>query len=103
VFRTGHRASVPSVVVHVARSGSADGPRVGFAVGKQVGAAVTRNTVKRRLRHVVRGRLEWLPPDAHVVVRATPAAAHRTSAQLAEDVDRAVTVALRKAAGRAAR
>lgn len=63
---------------------------MGFVVGKQVGTAVVRNLVKRRLRHVLRERLSMLPPGAAVVVRATPRAATASSAELAEDVDRAL-------------
>lgn len=47
--------------------------RFGFAVGKRVGGAVVRNTVKRRLREVVRGLR--LSDGWDVVVIARPAAA----------------------------
>lgn len=65
-------------------------PLVGFVVGRAVGNSVTRHRVQRRLRHVLADRLPVLPAGARVVVRALPAAADRTSAELAADVDRAL-------------
>lgn len=101
MLRTGRRAGASSVVVHVALA-SGDGlPRVGFAVGRAVGPAVTRNLVKRRLRHLVRERLDRLPPASRLVVRAQPAAATRSYAELAADLDRALERALTKVPGRA--
>jgi ribonuclease P protein component len=63
---------------------------VGFVVGKAVGTAVRRNRVKRRLRSLAAGRLEALPGDAILVVRALPASAGSTYAGLAQDFDRAL-------------
>lgn len=53
---------------------------------RSVGNAVTRNRVKRRLRHLMRERLEQLGPVT-VVVRALPASAAASSADLARDLD----------------
>jgi ribonuclease P protein component len=89
--RGGARAAVPTVVVHVAAGPGATQPQVGFVVSRGVGGAVVRNRVRRRLRHLMRERLDRLPPAARVVVRANPAAADRSSAQLAADLDRALT------------
>jgi ribonuclease P protein component len=66
------------------------GPRVGFVVGKAVGNAVVRNQVKRRLRHLARERLASLPGAAVLVVRALPAAATASYAELGRDLDRAL-------------
>jgi ribonuclease P protein component len=94
-MRGGRRAGRPLVVVHLrpAQPG-ADGAqapaRVGFVTSKAVGNAVIRNRVRRRLRHLVSARLAGLPVGALMVVRATPAAAAATSAQLGEDLDRAL-------------
>lgn len=112
VVRRGRRAGRPSVVVHLLAGSAPDpvdstprsepdrgvvgvqdhptAPLVGFVVGKAVGNSVTRHRVQRRLRHILAGRLSQLPADARVVVRALPAAADRTSAELAADVDRAL-------------
>jgi ribonuclease P protein component len=49
-----------------------------------------RNKVKRRLRHLARERLASLPGSAVLVVRALPAAAQASYADLAADLDRAL-------------
>jgi ribonuclease P protein component len=74
------------VVVHLAEGKPGDGPppQAGFVVSRAVGNAVTRNRVRRRLRHLLAPRLATLPPGTRVVVRALPAAAAASSAQLAE-------------------
>ena len=62
-------------------------PQVGFVVSKAVGPAVVRNRVRRRLRHLVRDRLDLLGPGSTVVVRALPAAARATTSVLIHDLD----------------
>jgi ribonuclease P protein component len=105
--RSGHRAGRPRLVVHLALAElPAAGPassapvdrmavdrmaRVGFVVNRTVGGAVMRNRVRRQLRHLVAARLWQLPQGARVVVRALPAAAGSTSAELASDLDAALT------------
>ena len=59
-------------------------------MGKAVGPAVVRTRVKRRLRAVASARVPTLPPGALVVLRANPAAADASSADLAADLDRAL-------------
>jgi ribonuclease P protein component len=51
---------------------------------------VVRHTVQRRLRHLMRDRLGALEPGTLLVVRALPAAAGASSAQLGADVDAAL-------------
>ncbi|MER5947462.1 ribonuclease P protein component [Streptomyces sp. cg28] len=96
--RRGRRAGRPLLVVHL-RSGSTDPhvpgesvppSRAGFVVSKAVGGAVVRNTVKRRLRHLMRDRVAQLPPGSLVVVRALPGAGDASHAQLARDLDAAL-------------
>lgn len=73
----------------MAHFASGDSPAaVGFVVSKQVGGAVVRNRVKRRLRHAVSARLDQLPHDARLVVRALPAAASASYEELGTDLDR---------------
>jgi ribonuclease P protein component len=69
-------------------------PRVGFVVSKAVGGSVVRHRVTRRLRHVLRDRLDQLPPGTRLVVRALPASAAADSASLAAEVDRALRAVL---------
>jgi len=69
-------------------------PRVGFVVSKAVGGSVVRHRVARRLRHVLRGRLDQVPAGTRLVVRALPRSATADSARLGADVDRALRVVL---------
>lgn len=64
--------------------------RAGFVVSKAVGNAVVRNTVKRRLRHLMRERIDLLPPGSLVVVRALPGAGDADHPHLARDLDAAL-------------
>ena len=73
-------------------------PRVGFVVSKGVGNAVVRNRTKRRLRAAVATELAGIPDGADVVVRAQPAAARATYAELLESL----TPLLHKVIGRLA-
>jgi ribonuclease P protein component len=96
--RRGRRAGRPLLVVHLS-SGATDPhvpgetlppTRAGFVVSKAVGNAVVRNTVKRRLRHLMRDRLASVPPGSLVVVRALPGAGDADHEQLARDLDAAL-------------
>lgn len=101
--RGGRRAGRGSVVVHLtvpsqpeqsepARTEDSS-VRAGFVVSKAVGGAVTRNTVRRRLRHLVRERLDQLPPGSVLVVRAQPSAANASYQRLGADLDAAIAAA----------
>lgn len=108
--RRGRRAGTETLVVHLWAPGPDDGtpdssappapPRVGLVVGRTVGDAVARNQVKRRLRHLVRPRLDALPAGALLVVRALPPAGTAPGPQLADDLDTALTRVLRLKEGR---
>ena len=89
--RTGRRSGTRTVVVHLASSDTAARPpQVGFVVSKAVGNAVVRNRVKRRLRHLAREHLTSLPGPAVLVVRALPAAATASYAELGADLERSL-------------
>jgi len=74
-----------------------DCPRVGLVVSKAVGGSVVRHRVARRLRHVMRDRLDLLPPGTRLVVRALPKAASADSTRLGSDIDRALRTVLASA------
>ena len=101
VVRLGRRSAAPNLVVHLLLrhpgAGSPKAPRVGFVVSGKVGNAVIRHRVTRRLRALVRPQLASLPAGTDVVVRALPAAASVTSAELGGDLRTALAGALRKA------
>jgi ribonuclease P protein component len=67
---------------------ASNAPRAGFVVSKAVGNAVVRNRVRRRLRHIVKRHLSTLSPSAELVVRALPAAAELSSAELDAELAR---------------
>ena len=103
-MRGGARCATPTVVVHVGRLSPPPGQapqsaRAGFVVGRSVGGAVVRNRVTRRLRHLMAAELDDVAPGTGVVVRALPAAARASSAELASDL----AAALRRCLGRGAR
>jgi len=70
------------------RLATAEPCRVGFVVSRAVGPAVTRNLVKRRLRHLMRERVDRLEDGSLLVVRAMPAAAGATYRDLEAELDR---------------
>ena len=105
-IRTGRRAGRGPLVVHLAEPPTEPVPvdrapgaavRVGFVIPKAVGGAVVRNLVRRRLRHLVRDRLDRVPAG-DLVIRALPGAADRGYAQLAADLDAALAAALARRA-----
>ncbi|WP_306215330.1 ribonuclease P protein component [Actinoplanes sp. RD1] len=95
--RGGRRAGRGTVVVHLLldEPAQASQARAGFVVSKAVGNAVVRNKVRRRLRHLVRPRLDELPAGATVVVRALPSAAEASFETLGTDLDAALAAARR--------
>jgi ribonuclease P protein component len=102
VIRRGRRSGRERLVVHLdlpRADATGDAPRAGFVVSRAVGGSVVRHRVTRRLRSVVAARLAALPPGARLVVRALPAAAAASSAQLAEDLDVALRRVLRESSG----
>jgi ribonuclease P protein component len=90
VVRRGARARGSAVVVHQRLGIGADAALVGFVVNKGVGGSVVRHRVTRRLRAQLAQRLAGLPDGSGTVVRALPAAADATSAQLGAALDHAL-------------
>jgi ribonuclease P protein component len=97
--RLGVRGGTARVVVHLLADTAERGTpsRVGIVVSRAVGTAVNRNAVRRRLRHLMRARLDRVPQGSLVVLRAQPGAAAVPTAVLAEDLDRALDRALGRA------
>lgn len=94
--RRGARAGRDTLVVHVTTTTDPGPPAVGLVVSRAVGNAVTRNRVKRRLRALVAARLDTVPAGSLLVVRAQPAAATASSAELGRDLDGAFATARRR-------
>ena len=92
VVRRGRRSGGSLVVAHLVvpnvDKATSSATKVGFVVSKAVGTAVVRNRVKRRLRHLMRERLETLPPGSLLVVRAQPGAATASYRDLGGALDR---------------
>lgn len=65
--------------------------RFGFIISKQVGTAVVRNTVRRRLKAVCAEALPTVPEGTDVVIRALPASATASFAELRADVTRCLS------------
>ncbi len=93
--RPGRRAPTGMLVLHAAAGdptrAPVPAPGSGFVVSRAVGPAVTRTGCARRLRHLVRARLDRLPAGTRLVVRAAPG---RPARHLGADLDRALDRAL---------
>lgn len=85
--RRGRRTGSTTLVVHVQSGGAGGNARAGLVVSRAVGGAVSRNRVKRRLRHLLRSRLDTLPAGTTLVLRALAAAATAPGSELARDLD----------------
>lgn len=80
-YRHGERLRTRYFIVHAYHRG--DGaPRLGSAVSKAIGNAVMRNRVKRRFRELFRRDKALIPGGYDVFVRALPASARATFAEL---------------------
>jgi ribonuclease P protein component len=82
-----HLRAAPGVDTDPGTEAVGNPARVGLVVGKTVGPAVVRNQVKRRLRALLRSRLDRLPAGSVLVVRALPPAGTARSSALAADLD----------------
>ncbi len=87
-------AALPTAAMGADQVAATPPARIGFVVPRTVGPAVTRNRVRRRLRHLLRDRLERLPAGSRFVVRVLPPAAAAPYPALAAALDRALDRAL---------
>jgi len=88
VVRRGVRCGGARVITSILVTGEARESRFGFIISKQVGTAVIRNTVRRRLKAVCADALTDVPEGTDVVIRALPASASASFAELKADVTR---------------
>jgi ribonuclease P protein component len=88
VVRRGTRCGGARVVTSVLTTGESRAARFGFIISKQVGTAVVRNSVRRRLKAVCAEALPRVPEGTDVVIRALPASATASYAELSADVNR---------------
>ena len=95
IQRRGSRISRPTLVMSAFVRPDAP-TRLGLSVGKVVGNSVVRHSVSRKLRHVVAPRLTELPSGTQIVIRALPAAARASSADLDVDIRQALVELVRK-------
>jgi len=105
VVRRGRRAGSGTLVVHYLPPAAAFVPpapaSAGFVVSRAVGGSVDRHRVVRRLRHLVRARLDRLPLGGRLVVRALAPARDADSDLLAADLDAALDRVLAEPVGAA--
>lgn len=94
--RRGARGGRETLVAHLTTTTDPGPPVVGLVVSKAVGNAVVRNRVRRRLRALAAARLAGLPGGSRLVVRAQAPAAGASSAELARDLDAALSAAGRR-------
>jgi ribonuclease P protein component len=81
-MRAGRRRSSAILVTHALATASPAPARFGFVVPKNVGIAVRRNAVQRRLRALCAEQITAGAKGVDVVVRALPASAGATFAEL---------------------
>lgn len=93
--RSGVRSGRRNLVLYTAKTNE-EPTLTGFIVSKAVGNAVTRNKTKRRLRDQIKGFVTANPTGYSIVVRALPAAATASYAELASDLHSALHSNLKK-------
>ena len=99
-IRGGSRSGRVLLTGHlVVRADDPAPPRAGFVVSRAVGGAVVRNKVRRRLRELLRSRLNSLPAGSLLVVRANPRAATARQSELAAELDLVIETLLRRQVG----
>lgn len=98
--RSGVRNGRRNVVLYTAAIAADEPSRIGFIVSKSVGNAVVRNLVKRRLREAGAASLHEHGTGLAIVVRALPASASASWAQILADYNAALDSTLARLAAR---
>jgi ribonuclease P protein component len=86
IGRHGTARSTPLLVLRRMRTDRAE-TRIGMSTPRTLGGAVQRNRVRRRLRELVRERLERIGPGWDLLLIARPAAANASHAELGDAID----------------
>jgi ribonuclease P protein component len=86
ITRRGSSRSTPLLVLRWLRTDRSDS-RVGLSTPRSLGGAVQRNRVRRRLREILRRRLDEIGPGWDLLIIARPAAGPATFADLGDAVD----------------
>ena len=86
IGRDGTARSTPLLVLRWIRTGRAES-RVGLSTPRTLGGSVQRNLVRRRLRDLLRRRLDSIGPGWDLLLIARPAAGQATFADLAGALD----------------
>jgi ribonuclease P protein component len=86
IGRDGTARSTPILVLRALRTDRTE-TRVGLSTPRTLGGAVQRNRVRRRLRELVRARLERIGPGWDLLLIARPAAASASHAELGAALD----------------
>ena len=93
IARDGRARSTPLLILRWVRTERAE-TRIGLSTPRTLGGSVQRNRVRRRLREILRRRLESIGPGWDLLLIARPAAGQATFA----DLDSALDTLLRRAA-----
>jgi ribonuclease P protein component len=86
IGRDGTARSTPILVLRALRTDRTE-TRIGLATPRTLGGAVQRNRVRRRLRALVRARMERIGPGWDLLLIARPAAGTATHAELGAALD----------------
>jgi ribonuclease P protein component len=86
IGRKGTARSTPLLVLRWLRTDRAES-RVGLSTPRTLGGAVQRNRVRRRLRELLRQRLERIGPGWDLLIIARPATSEASHAELGAAID----------------
>jgi ribonuclease P protein component len=86
IGRNGQARATPQLVLRWMRTDRAES-RIGLSTPRSLGGAVQRNRVRRRLRELVRARLERIGPGWDLLLIARPAAGEASHAELGAAID----------------
>ena len=93
--RSGRATATPLLVLRWIRTDRPE-TRVGLSTPRTLGGAVQRNRVRRRLRELVRARLERIGPGWDLLLIARPAAGDASHAELGAAMDALLDRALER-------